>query len=71
MKKDFEQIQKNIKSDKEQVVDVRGSADFEAEHIPYSLNLPYSDLFDKNTGLIKTKDELLKRKKKLLKIFFL
>jgi 3-mercaptopyruvate sulfurtransferase SseA len=32
------------------------------DNIPNSKNIPYSNLFDKSTGLLKSKDELLRSK---------
>lgn len=64
----FEQIEANIKSRREQVVDVRGSAEFNKvidgveNKIPNSLNLPYDELFDNINGTLKSKESLKERK---------
>ena len=67
--RDFNAINNNILSNKEQVIDARGPADFEKidpdgaeNHIPNSMNVPYGDLFDSNSGLIKDRKEILERK---------
>lgn len=67
LKRDYDQIVSNIETDKEQVVDVRGVGEFnsvnqltgEPNHIPGSLNLPYSELFDPTTYTLKDKEQLL------------
>ena len=63
LKRDFNQIEMNIKYEKEQVIDVRGANDFQMDNIPNSKNIPYNNLFDQTTGLLKSKDELLRSKK--------
>ena len=59
----------DIKQNKtELVLDARGPGEFnkvneiigEKNHIPNSINVPYNELFDLNTGLLKTKEELLR-----------
>jgi thiosulfate/3-mercaptopyruvate sulfurtransferase len=67
--RDFAAINENLVTGKEEIIDARGQADFERvdpldgkeNHIPKSKNVPYSDLFDNNTGIIKDKKELLER----------
>ena len=57
--RDFDDIKKNIKSGKEQVIDSRKSEDFNKivdnleNRIPNSINVPYSELFDTSTNQIK------------------
>ena len=59
--RNFDQVNDNSSTNKEQIVDVRGAHDFnEIGNIPNSKNVPYSDLFDQETGLIKSKEELAK-----------
>lgn len=65
--RDYEAIQKNISSPNEQVVDCRSAEEFHsvneqgvANHIPGAKNLSYSDLFDKENGKFKDKQELLR-----------
>ena len=67
--RDFAAINENLVTDKEEIIDSRGQADFERvdpldgkeNHIPKSKNVPYNDLFDNNAGIIKDKKELLER----------
>ena len=56
--RDFEQI---INRKGELLLDSRGDNAFKSEHIPGSKNIPYDNLFDESTGLMKTKEQLLKR----------
>ena len=75
--RNFNEIKANIITNKEQVLDARGSSDFERvdpldgldNHIPNSKNVPYGDLFDSNNGLIKDKKEILERKNKKMRKF--
>ena len=63
--RNYEDITKNKT---ELVLDARGPGEFnkvneitgERNHIPNSINVPYNELFDLNTGLLKTKEELLR-----------
>jgi thiosulfate/3-mercaptopyruvate sulfurtransferase len=59
----------NLDSHAEQLIDARPQPRFEgsvpeprpglrAGHIPGSRNVPYNELFDANTGLMKSRDEL-------------
>lgn len=59
LKRNFDQIKANKKTQLEQVVDVRGEDDFNRAHIPNSQNVPYNQLFDPYTGLLKSKEDLL------------
>lgn len=51
-----------VKAGTEVMVDARDPPVYEQAHIPTAFNVPYADLFDPITGLLKTKDELLKSK---------
>jgi thiosulfate/3-mercaptopyruvate sulfurtransferase len=64
-----QQVVANLDSGAEQVIDARAAERFEgrvpeprpglrAGHIPGSRNVPYNELFDANTGLMKSRDEL-------------
>jgi thiosulfate/3-mercaptopyruvate sulfurtransferase len=64
-----EQLQSNLQTHKEQVIDARPRPRFEGSvtepwpgrrsgHIPGSRNVPYADLFDAGTGAMKPLDEL-------------
>ncbi|WP_322517833.1 3-mercaptopyruvate sulfurtransferase [Rhodopseudomonas palustris] len=64
-----QQMVANLESGAEQVIDARAADRFEgrvpeprpglrAGHIPGSRNLPYNELFDASTGLMKSRDEL-------------
>ncbi|KAI3390220.1 hypothetical protein SNEBB_011454 [Seison nebaliae] len=44
---------------KEIVVDTRNRDAFDFQHIKHSINLPYSTLFDKRTGFLKTRKDLI------------
>ncbi|KAI3379243.1 hypothetical protein SNEBB_002463, partial [Seison nebaliae] len=44
---------------KEIVVDTRSREAFDRQHIKHSINLPYSSFFDKNTGFLKTRKDLI------------
>ena len=66
--RDFEAIQKNIKTQTEQVIDARGAAEFNkpdpvdaklANNIANSKNVPFGDLFDNEHGTMKDKQLLL------------
>lgn len=59
--RNYEQI---IENKEEQIIDVRPPKIFDQGAIPDSINVPYNDLFDQNTGLFKTKDQLLEVFKK-------
>ena len=74
--RDFEAIIKNIDTRKEEVIDARVPGEFDkidpidgkkTNNIPNSKNIPYNELFDKENGIFKDKQELLKR---INKIFF-
>ncbi|CAF0930483.1 unnamed protein product, partial [Brachionus calyciflorus] len=64
--RNYDDIIQNITSKKEQVVDARPREDFNKinpviglpNNIPNSVNLPYSELFDSSTGLIKNDQQL-------------
>jgi thiosulfate/3-mercaptopyruvate sulfurtransferase len=67
--RDKQQMAANLEKAAEQVIDARAADRFEgrvpeprpglrAGHIPGSRNLPYNELFDANTGLMKSHDEL-------------
>lgn len=64
-----QQMVENLEKATEQVIDARAADRFEgrvpeprpglrAGHIPGSRNLPYNELFDANTGLMKSRDDL-------------
>ncbi|CAF0872631.1 unnamed protein product [Brachionus calyciflorus] len=63
----YEDIQTNLNTNKDQVVDVRGAHEFNRyidegllNHIPKSKNLAYNDLFDKENLKLKDIEELKK-----------
>ena len=60
--RNFDQIMENIKTQREQVIDARSEADYTKAHIPNAQNVPYNDLFDSSTGLLKTREDLAKCK---------
>jgi rhodanese-related sulfurtransferase len=51
-------VNRNSATNEEQLVDVRGPGDFENGHIPQSINVPYQEFFDKETGGLKNKEKL-------------
>lgn len=57
LSRDYVALQKNIKSNEEQVVDARPEEYFAEGHIPKSKNIPYSQLF-REDGTFKSKNEL-------------
>lgn len=59
--RDYDALQRNLKSKEEQVVDARPEVLFEKDHIPHSKNIPYSQLF--------TEEETFKSKDDLKKLF--
>lgn len=66
LSRSFEQI---VSGNKELILDARPKGVFESKnengefnHIPGSINIPYDGLFDEETGLFKTKEQLLKSK---------
>lgn len=69
MIRNFEQVTENIKTGREQLVDVRASGEFnkvidgqgETNKIPNSVNLPYEELFDKENGTLKSRETLKER----------
>ncbi|RNA08204.1 thiosulfate sulfurtransferase [Brachionus plicatilis] len=56
----YENIIKNIETNAEILVDARNSSEYENGHIPGAFNVPYNEFFDSKTGLLKTKQELMK-----------
>ncbi len=69
MLRDKEQIRANLESRREQVLDARGRGRFDGSepelwpgrrqgHIPGSLNLPYTDLIERETQTLRPADEL-------------
>lgn len=70
--RNFDQVVKNIDSKEEQLVDVRPKDDFNSinpdtnkpNNIPNSINVPFGEIFDKNSGTIKDKNELKASKNK-------
>lgn len=68
--RNYDQIKKNIETKKEQVVDVRPPEVYnqingetnKPNHIPSSFNVPYGQLFDPETGLLKSKEQIKDRK---------
>jgi 3-mercaptopyruvate sulfurtransferase SseA len=64
--RNFDDISRNLESKREQVVDVRASEEFHKtladdkrpNQIPNSINLPYYEFFDKQTGTLKSAEEL-------------
>lgn len=65
--RDFGSIVENLKSKREQLVDVRDSEEFNKvidggvkNHIPNSKNLPYNEFFDKQNACLKDLDQLRK-----------
>ena len=66
--RDYDQI---ISNKNELILDSRPLQHYEMGHIPMSLNVPYNELFDRETGLLKTKEELLARRTLLNNFFVL
>ncbi|CAF0739905.1 unnamed protein product [Brachionus calyciflorus] len=58
--KNFEDMQTIIKAKNETIIDAREIDEYNRGHIPGALNIPYSNLFDSQTRLLKTKQQLLK-----------
>ena len=62
--RNFDQVSSNAQNPREQLVDVRDSEEFSKvvdgvqNHIPNSFNVPYSDMFDKENGTLKSLDQL-------------
>lgn len=56
LQKSYEDITENTKGI---ILDARGARDFENDNIQNSINVPYNDLFNPMTGLMKSKEELL------------
>ena len=68
--REFDAIEQNITSHREEVIDARGPAEFNKpdpengqlnNNIPNSKNVPYNELFDEATGAMKDKQALLER----------
>lgn len=62
MIRDFDQVNQIVKQQNEQIVEVRDSP---SETIPTAKNVPYSHLFDSNTGGLKNEKQLLERNRSL------
>lgn len=54
--RDYDQI---VSNEREVVLDARPDQIYESGHIPNAINVPYNELFDRKTGLLKTKEDLL------------
>lgn len=54
--RDYDQIANNKE---ELILDARPGQMFEDGHVPNSMNVPYNELFDRKTGLLKTKEDLI------------
>lgn len=54
--RDFDQI---VSNEREVILDARPGQMFESGHIPNAMNVPYNELFDRQTGLLKTKEDLI------------
>lgn len=63
LQKSYEDITENTKGI---ILDARGARDFENDNIQNSINVPYNDLFNPMTGLMKSKEELLEGNKSYL-----
>lgn len=67
MIRNYDQINTNLETKKEKIIDARSKEDFNKinpvlgvpNNIPNSVNIPYSELFDPNTGTIKNLDQLM------------
>lgn len=54
--RDYDQI---VSDEREVVLDARPDQMYESGHIPNAINVPYNELFDRKTGLLKTKEDLV------------
>ncbi|CAF0951350.1 unnamed protein product [Brachionus calyciflorus] len=55
----YEEVVEVIKTGEEVLVDARDRPVYDQDHIPTALNVPYSEIFDQKTGLLKSKEILL------------
>lgn len=53
----FEDVRRITETKSEQIVDARDQADFLKNHIPGSINLPFTDLFTGNATNMRLKDK--------------
>lgn len=56
----YEDVVKNIETQNEILIDGRSLTEYQSGYIPKAINLPYNEFFDLKTGLLKSKEELMK-----------